>query len=141
LGHAALAVENGGDAGRTVSDAQIASVTAAHLAIVRSYDDDWIAASHGQWWGDDLMNAAPAAMATDGGDGSGVNLLWIDALGNVQAEQVGATAILQERGPVIRTVAVAPASITNTSGRWDIAWIESTPSGGEALYFNELDCQ
>ena len=96
--------------------------------------------SRAEWYGDDLMTLGPGIPQLDGGVPAGANLLWVDALGNVRGEQVGANAILQSAGTSIQTIVAAPASVSATGGRWDVVWVESS-GGGEVLLFNELDCQ
>jgi hypothetical protein len=126
-----------------VADAQMGSVTAADLPVVQTYSDSSaspVAEGRAEWSGDDVMIVGPGATLADGGAPAGANLLWVDARGNVRAEQVGASAILRSEPGAIETIVASPASVSATAGAWNVAWVETT-SGGEVLLFNELDCQ
>jgi hypothetical protein len=131
----------GSDGGVAVSVGQVAdgtmpTVTAGNLTIVRTYPGIGgtpVDGTRAEWYGDHLMAIAPVA------SGAGANLLWVDALGNVWAEQVGANAVLTGESS-ITTIVASPAGLSATGGAWDVAWVEQRP-GGDVLLYNELDCQ
>ena len=86
-----------------IPDALLPTVTAADLALVRSYSDPSLASllvSGAEWLGDDVMLIAPGLAGEDGSPSAGVNVVWFDANGSVRAEQVGANAAPARRGRV-----------------------------------------
>jgi hypothetical protein len=89
------------------------------------------------------MLLGPGSRAVDAGGGPGLNLLWFDATGTLRSEESGSSALLTDRSDFTSTAAT-PISVTATSARWAVAWVEtkSDDAGSyDTLFFNELDCQ
>jgi hypothetical protein len=123
-----------------VANADLGTVTAADLVSSRTYSAMPLSTASyaAAWHGDDLMIVGPPSASgttDDAGASAGVFLLWVDAHGDVRAEQT----VLQNRAG-IRLAGASPASVTTASAAWDVAWIETHPDGTEALLYNELDC-
>jgi hypothetical protein len=120
-----------------IGDSKLGAASAADLVIAREYPDGWLASAvvTAEWSGDDMMIVAAAPPPGDGGAASGMNVLWVDAKGDLRAEQVGATVLSPERTG-IRAASASRASATS----WDVAWVERR-GGGEVLLYNQLDCK
>jgi hypothetical protein len=125
-----------------VANTQLGSVTAGALTKVRTYTDLSelpVASGSAQWSGDDIGFVAPATGTSDAGTVAGANFLWVNARGDVRAENVGPNSILRNRGTAIGQIVASPSSVSATSAAWDIAWVE-TQANGQVLLYNELDC-
>jgi hypothetical protein len=80
---------------------------------------------------------------TDGGPSMGLNMLWLNAKGDVRSEEVGANAILSTHTGFFMTEAY-PVDVNPTSATWNVAWVEqkSDVNGTyHVLYLNQLLCQ
>ena len=124
----------------SVPSSSLGTVTSSNLVSVRTYADATqvpISGARAEWYGDDIMFLGGTA-PPDGGVSYGANLLWIDANGYVRAEQVGMNEVLGDRQGIVEIVA-APSSVSPTSARWDVAWIEQRV-GYQVLLYNQLIC-
>ncbi len=98
------------------------------------------------WWSDNAMMLGPGLRngVTDAGPGPGLNLLWVNSLGAIRADQTGANEILNDRANFFLAHAV-PARLAPTSAAWDVVWVETITNAAGAAHhvmrMNELNCQ
>jgi hypothetical protein len=134
----------------TVAFGNLDTWVSTDLPVVATYSDATLApvfpagvGVDSRWTDDSMMLLGPGSRAVDAGGGPGLNLLWFDATGTLRSEESGSSALLTDRSDFTSTAAT-PISVTATSARWAVAWVEtkSDDAGSyDTLFFNELDCQ
>jgi hypothetical protein len=102
------------------------------------------------WVNDNIMLIGPGASvrsnidASNGGVPYGLNLLWLDASGNVRSIMTGANRLMPTLGD-FSAIAATPISIApdGKTAKWAIAWVETkTDDAGsyDVVEYNELSC-
>jgi hypothetical protein len=93
-----------------------------------------------RWLGDDFIAVGRGSPATF----PGLNFLWINAQGQVRAQQLGAAAILSKRAGVNVATVSSAQKLGLKYQSFNIAWTETTKDASgndyDTLYLNELIC-